>query len=346
LLEKLEIKNKNSFILFNCPFKDIAKFIPGSRTFLITDENVNQLYGNSFPPVCEKIVLGSGEGAKTIKSLEFIYEKLLAGGADRASFILAIGGGVVCDIAGFAASTYMRGIEFAFMPTTLLAQVDAAIGGKNGVNLRGYKNIVGVFRQPLFVLIDPAFLVTLTEKEISCGFAEAIKCAVIADAELFSYLEKYSRQALGLESQVVKKIIREAVKLKISVVERDEKEKGERRKLNFGHSFAHSLEKNYGLSHGEAVSVGMVLAAELSVRKKFLDREDFERLCSLLIKYRLPVSLRFQKKAVFESIRKDKKKKGQTIDFILLKSIGEGFIENIRFDELLEVMNDLYQPGN
>jgi 3-dehydroquinate synthase len=346
LLEKLEIKNKDSCILFNCPFKETAKNIPGSRTFLITDENVNRLYGNSFPPVCEKIVLRSGEGAKTLNSLELIYEKLLAGGADRASFMLAVGGGVVCDIGGFAASTFMRGIEFAFVPTTLLAQVDAAIGGKNGVNFRGYKNIVGVFRQPLFVLIDPAFLVTLTEKEISCGFAEVIKSAVIADVELFSFLEKYSRHALGLESQVVEKIIREAVKIKISVVERDEKEKGERKTLNFGHSFAHSLEKNCGLSHGEAVSIGMVLAAELSVRKKFLDREDLERLRSLLIKYRLPVSLRFQKKAVFESLRKDKKKKEETIDFILLKSIGEAFIENIEFDELVEVMNDLYQPGN
>jgi 3-dehydroquinate synthase len=346
LLEKLEIKNKDSFILFNYPFKDIAKFIPGRRTFLLTDENVNRLYGNSFPSFWERIVLGSGEGVKTIKSLELIYEKLLAGGADRASFILAVGGGVVCDIAGFAASTYMRGIEFAFVPTTLLAQVDAAIGGKNGVNFREYKNMVGVFRQPVFVLIDLSFLVTLSEKEISCGFAEIIKSAVIADKELFSFLERYSRQALGLESQVVEKIIGEAVKIKISVVERDEKEKGERKILNFGHSFAHSLEKNYGLSHGEAVSIGMVLAAEFSVRKKFLDREDFERLCSLLIKYCLPVSLRFQKKAVFESIRKDKKKKGQTIDFILLKSIGEAFIENIGFDELVEVMNDLYQPGN
>lgn len=346
MLEKLEIKNKNSFILFNCSFMEIEKFVPGRRVFLITDENVNRLYGNSFPSFWERIVLGSGEGAKTLKSLEFIYEKLLAGGADRASFILAVGGGVVCDLAGFAASTYLRGIDFAFVPTTLLAQADAAIGGKNAVNFRGYKNIVGVFNQPLFVLIDPSFLVTLGEKEISCGFAEIIKSAVIADKELFSFLEKYSRQALGLESQVVEFVMREAVKIKMSVVERDEKENGERKKLNFGHSFAHSLEKYYGLSHGEAVSVGMVLAAEFSVKKKFLDREDFERLRCLLIEYRLPVALRFQKEAVVEAIRKDKKKRGQTIDFVLLRSIGEAFIENIGFDELGEAMNDLYQPGN
>jgi 3-dehydroquinate synthase len=346
LLEKFEIKNKDSTILFKCPFKEISKFVHSRSTFLITDENVNRLYGNSFPPFCEKIVIGSGERVKTLQTVEIIYEKLLTGEADRSSFIIAVGGGVVCDIAGYAASTYMRGVDFALVPTTLLAQVDAAVGGKNGVNFRGYKNIVGVFNQPAFVLIDSSFLLTLSEKEISSGFVEVIKCAAIAEAELFSFLEKHSRQALRLERQVVEPIKRDAIKIKISIVERDEKERGERKKLNFGHSFAHALEKNCGLSHGEAVSVGMVLAAELSVRKKLLNSTDFDRLRSLLIKYRVPVSLPFGRKAVFEAIRKDKKKKGETIDFVLLKSIGEASIENIEFDELVEVMNDLYQPGD
>ncbi|MFW6159722.1 MAG: 3-dehydroquinate synthase [Acidobacteriota bacterium] len=344
--EKFEIKIKDCSILFNCPFREISKYLPNKSTFIITDENVNRLYRNSFPSFREKIVIGSGERVKTLQTIEMIYEKLLVGGADRSSFILAVGGGVVCDIIGFAASTYMRGIDFAFVPTPLLAQVDAAIGGKNGVNFMGYKNIVGVFNQPVFVLIDPSFLPTLSDKEIFCGFSEVIKSAAIADAEFFSYLEKYSRQALELESRVAEKIIRDTVKIKVSIVEKDEKEKGERKKLNFGHSFAHSLEKICRLSHGESVSVGMVLAAELSVRKKNLARADFERLRSLLIKYRLPVSLSFQKKAVFETIRKDKKKKRETIDFILLKSIGEASIENIEFKELMEVMDDLYQPGN
>lgn len=280
-----------------------------------------------------------------MQTVKLIYKKLLTGGADRSSFVLAVGGGVVCDIAGFTASTYMRGVDFAFVPTTLLAQVDAAIGGKNGVNFMGYKNMVGVFHQPAFVFIDPSFLRSLERKEVSCGFVEAIKSAVIADAGLFRFLEKFNRQALRLERQVIEKIIKDAVKIKISIVEKDEKDKGERKTLNFGHSFAHAFEKSCGMSHGEAVAVGMVLAADLSVRRKLLERADAERLRSLLMKYRLPVSPRIEKNPVKESIRKDKKKKEETIDLILLKSIGKASIENIEFDELYEVMNDLYQPG-
>ncbi len=335
-----------TLVLFNCPFEEVAQHIDSERTVLITDENVNRLYEVFFPLCRQKIVIGIGEKAKTLLTVRAIYQKLLTGGVDRSSFILAIGGGVVCDIAGFAASTYMRGVDFAFVPTTLLAQVDAAIGGKNGVNFRGYKNMVGVFNQPDFVFINPSFLPTLDAKERSCGFAEVVKTAAIADAGLFQFLEENNRLALSLERKVVEKIIMDTVKIKISIVESDEREREERRKLNFGHSFAHAFEKNYGLSHGEAVAVGMMMAADLSVRKKLMDRTDRERLRSLLVKYRLPVSLRFPKSAILESIRKDKKKKGETIDFVLLKSIGEASIENIAFDELIEVMDDLHKPGD
>jgi 3-dehydroquinate synthase len=341
LIKIIEIKDKASRVIFNCPVKDFGEHIDGRKTILIADENVNRLHGGSFPSCHKKIVIGSGEEVKTLQTVKEIYKDLLRSGADRSSFILAVGGGVVCDIAGFAGSTYMRGVSFAFAPTTLLAQVDAAIGGKNGVNFMGYKNMVGVINQPAFILIDPSFLLTLGRQEISSGYAEVIKCAAIADPSLFRFLEENRRQALRLEKSAIEKIVMDTVKIKISIVERDEKEKGERKKLNFGHTFAHAFERDCGLTHGEAVSAGMVIAASLSLRKGLLGRADFERLRSLLIQFRLPVSFRFQKKAILASIKKDKKKKGETIDFILLKSIGEATIENIIFEELNEVMNDL-----
>ena len=175
--------------------------------------------------------------------------------------IVAIGGGIVCDVAGFAASTYMRGLSFGFVPTTLLAQVDASVGGKNGVNLHGYKNLVGTFAQPGFVLCDPELLRTLPTEEVRNGFAEVIKQAAIGDALLFSFLEAGPDAALSLDRAAIDRIVYDCLKVKTNIVKEDELETGERRKLNFGHTVGHAVEKVHGLRHGEAVSIGMMAAA-------------------------------------------------------------------------------------
>jgi 3-dehydroquinate synthase len=254
----------------------------------ITDENLLKNYSAELEP-WQKVVLGTGEKIKTLKTVHQIYEKLISYEVDRSSFIVAVGGGIVCDVAGFAASTFMRGIPFGFVSTSLLSQVDASAGGKNGVNFEGFKNMIGVFNQPEFVICDYSMLETLPLKEFISGFAEIVKHAAIADAEMFAYLEKNYQRALAHDPEAIHYLIKKSVTIKSSVVEADEREKGERKKLNFGHTFAHSLEKLTGMIHGEAVSIGMVLAARLSEKKDMLSPADVQRLQSLLANLQLPV---------------------------------------------------------
>ncbi len=201
---------------------------------------------------------------------------------DRTAFIVGIGGGIVCDITGFVASTYLRGVRFGFAATTLLAQVDASAGGKNGVNFSGYKNMVGMFNQPEFVICDPEVLQTLSERDRGCGLAEIVKHAAIADDGLFCYLEENVGEVLALSPPTVRRMVYDSVVIKSEIVNRDEKETGERRKLNFGHTFGHAVEKITGAPHGEAVSIGMMVAARLSARRGYLakPRSLAWRVCS------------------------------------------------------------------
>jgi 3-dehydroquinate synthase len=259
-------------------------------------------------------------------------------GADRGSFIVGIGGGIVCDVAGFVASTYMRGVRFGFVSTTLLSQVDASVGGKNGVNFGGYKNIVGVFSQPEFVICDPNLLSTLPAREFQCGFAEVVKHGAIADEDLFVYLEQNWSRALEHDPQVIEKVVYDSAIIKSTVVNRDATEQGERRKLNFGHTLGHGIEKVLQVPHGEAVSAGMVLASQLSVKKGYLQAEDATRLSNLLDKFRLPVRLEFNRQQVFEAIGKDKKREGDSLKFVLLKRIGEAVVNEISVQEIVDLL--------
>ena len=272
---------RDSLIMINERLANLVDYLPVDKPIIITDENVMAIWGKHFPPG-DVITIGTGEMIKSFDTVHHIYEQLLSLEADRASFIVGIGGGIVCDIAGFAASTYMRGVRFGFVSTTLLSQVDASVGGKNGFNLGGYKNIVGVFNQPEFVICDLDLLKTVPREEILSGFAEIIKHGAIADKELFAYLERHRESALALEAQVIEKLVYDSVIIKSEIVNRDEKEKDERRKLNFGHTFGHAIEKLTKVKHGEAVSAGMVLAAELSVKKNRLTAEASKRLASLI----------------------------------------------------------------
>ncbi|MDD8020160.1 MAG: 3-dehydroquinate synthase [Acidobacteriota bacterium] len=331
-------------ILIDESMSQLSAYLAGQEIIIITDDNVNRLYSQLFTPAGDVIILQSGEGTKTLLTVESIYRQLLRVSADRSTFILGIGGGVVSDITGFVASTFMRGLRFGFVPTTLLAQVDAAIGGKNGVNLDGYKNMIGVVNQPDFVLIDFSFLKTLPAKELVNGFSEIIKCAAITSRDLFELLEKESERALRLDNDLLRRIVDETVRIKTAIVSLDEKDMGQRKKLNFGHTFAHALEKAYRITHGEAVSLGMILAANLSVKKNMLAEAEASRIRKLLQKFNLPISMKVdcdKRDRIVEPVRQDKKKSGQMIDFVLLKSIGEASVERLSFSEVEEAIDDL-----
>jgi len=314
--------------------------IPTRDAFIITDTTVRHYYQKDFPPF-QVIEIPTGENTKNFNTVKEIYEQLLRLEADRSSFIVGIGGGVVCDIVGFVASTYLRGLQFGLVPSTLLSQVDAGVGGKNGVNLGGYKNLVGTFNQPEFVICDTNLLETLPQRELLSGFAEILKHAVIGNADLFSYLEGNRERALNLDSEVIENLIYDSLVVKTSIVNGDEKEKGERRKLNFGHTFGHAIEKTMGISHGEAVSAGMVIASEISKKRVCLSAKDTERIEALIEQLKLPARLRVNRKSVLDALRKDKKRKGESLHFVLLKSIGNAVVEEIPMIELEAMANGI-----
>jgi 3-dehydroquinate synthase len=327
-----------SRILIGERFENLQLYVPVARPIIITDVNVRRSYPIDLI-AADVITIATGEEIKTLDTVQDIYAQLISIKADRSSFIVGIGGGIVCDIAGFVASTFLRGVRFGFVATTLLAQVDASVGGKNGVNFQGYKNMVGLFHQPEFVICDPEFLKTLPQKEISCGLAEIVKHAAIADADLFAYLEQHYTDVLALDSQAIQKLVLASVTIKSSVVNRDETEKDERRKLNFGHTFGHAIEIATGISHGEAVSRGMAVAAALSVKKGLLTAGEDQRLRTLLNNLKLPTHFGSETKAVVNAIGKDKKREGNWIHFVLLNGIGSAIVAKITLAELEDAIH-------
>ena len=330
----------DSNILIGEGLENLQKYIASERVVIITDSNVRRLYGKEFPP-CEVIEIGMGEKIKNLDTVKAIYRRLLELETDRSSFIVGIGGGVVCDIAGFAASTYMRGVPFGFVSSTLLSQVDASVGGKNGVNFEGYKNMVGVFNQPEFVICDLHLLKTLPQKEILCGLAEVVKHAAIGNSDLFAYLEEQDKKVLQLDEKVLEKAVYDSILIKSGIVNRDEKEKGERRKLNFGHTLGHAIEKTTGAPHGEAVSAGMVAASALSEKKGYLSTEEKKRIEALLKKFQLPTSVQIDGKRLLDAVRKDKKREGEEIHFVLLQGIGTAVVEKVSLNELETLVSEM-----
>jgi 3-dehydroquinate synthase len=334
-MEPIEIKGSGrpSTILVGEPIENLGRLLPAGRTVVITDGNVHRLYQERFPEAAV-LSIGSGEGVKSLETVQELYRALLELEVDRSTFILGIGGGIVCDVTGFVASTFMRGLRFGFVATTLLAQVDASVGGKNGVNLEGYKNLVGTFNQPEFVLCDLRLLQSLPPAEAVNGLAEVVKHALIADAALFTFLEANAAGALALEPAVIERLVRDSVLIKSAVVGRDERETGERRKLNFGHTFGHALERVSGLSHGEAVSVGMALATELSVRRGRLGAPERERIARLLRALKLPCAAPADPGRVMDAVLRDKKRRAEVIHFVTLAEIGRAVVEEIPIAEL------------
>jgi 3-dehydroquinate synthase len=304
----------------------------GRRCLLVTNETVAPLYlarvEQGLAGLTQAVlVLPDGERHKTLDSAARIFEALAALGADRDSIVIALGGGVIGDLAGFAAATWMRGIRLLQMPTTLLAMVDSSVGGKTGVNLASGKNLVGAFHQPLAVIADTATLASLPDRERRAGLAEVVKYGAIGDAAFFAWLELHAAALDAQEAPAVAQAIVTACRHKAAIVARDEREQGERALLNFGHSFGHALETATGYQrwlHGEAVAIGMVLAARLSAQLGRAPPGDGERLSALLQAFGLPVALprELDADALLGPMRLDKKSRDGRLHLVLWRGIG------------------------
>ncbi|MBV9987220.1 MAG: 3-dehydroquinate synthase, partial [Chitinophagaceae bacterium] len=285
------------------------------------------------------IVLKPGEQHKVQATVDEVIRQLLEFGADRKSTLIGVGGGVITDITGYVAGIYMRGVACGFVPTSLLAMVDAAIGGKNGIDVGVYKNMVGLIRQPRFLLFDPSLLKSLPEDEWRNGFAEVIKHACIKDLGLFRLLQEHRLRDFQRDKKLLSSLIRRNVMIKTKVVINDEFEQDERKLLNFGHTLGHAIENMYELSHGQAISIGMSYAAVISQElKKF---KDVNAVTSLLTSYGLPTFASFDVKKAFAILRKDKKKEKETISYILLERIGKGAIQSLSFTDLEKILTPI-----
>lgn len=289
------------------------------KVFFITDSNIITIYGDSFLRDRDIIVFPPGEENKTLETVGEIHRQLVARGANRDSFIVGFGGGIVTDVVGFVACTFMRGVRFGFIPTTLLAMVDASIGGKNGVNLDGYKNMVGNFKQPDWILMDPGFLKTLPEREFNAGMAEVLKYALIYDRDMFMDLCRKDYD-LG-------KMIYRSAEIKAAIVEQDELEGGIRKVLNFGHTMAHAIEKcsRGRYLHGEAVAMGIRYSSAISFNMGLIDRDEMESIEKVIESLSLPLNPEgIEMDELFAAMAHDKKSTGKdgTIDEILLDGIG------------------------
>ena len=314
---------------------ECARLKLGARCAIITDTNAGKRFAK---PAYESLVkagfepsfvtVPAGEKSKGISVFENCCDQLAAHRLERKSFIVALGGGVVGDLAGFVAATYLRGIPFVQVPTTLLAQVDSSVGGKTGLNLRAGKNLVGAFYQPRLVLCDLETLKTLPEREFRAGLAEVIKYGIISDAKLFARLEHRLLEILKRDSKILSEIIARCCEIKAEIVSQDETESGRRAILNFGHTLGHAIENSSGYGkflHGEAIAIGQVAAAKLSQKILGLPESDVERIEALFARAGLPAHLKSnfaQRKKLFAAMMLDKKVSSGEIRFVLARKIG------------------------
>jgi 3-dehydroquinate synthase len=328
---------KKTTYFFNAEFSLLEQLVDPAKTVIVTDENIFNAHWRKLKD-WKTIVLQPGEENKIQSTVDSIIQQLIGYGADRKSVLIGLGGGVVTDITGYAASIYMRGIRFGFVPVSLLAMVDASIGGKNGIDVGPYKNLAGTIRQPEFLLYDSSFLKSLPNTEWVNGFAEIIKHACIKDAKLFRELEANNLRHYKNDKEALSKLVQKNAVIKSNVVMEDEFEHGERKLLNFGHTWGHAIETNYALPHGHAVSIGMVMACRLSEQLNGFKGTD--RVVELLEKYGLPVEMEVDKKKVFEVLKMDKMKVNTSMNYILLNDIGNAVIKSIPIEKLEVLINN------
>ncbi len=324
----------------------------GKHGLIVTDTNVEPRYASVLRDTLGKggitvevLSVPAGEASKSLRQANRLFEKLPSLGLDRQSFVIALGGGVVGDLAGFVAASYLRGVALVQVPTSLLAQVDSSVGGKVGVNLPQGKNLVGAFYQPKLVLADTDTLATLPERELRAGFAEVIKHGAIRDAEFFEWLQKEYKQVLALNPDAVAHVVRRCCEIKAEVVSADERESGLRAILNFGHTLGHAMEalsEYVGLLHGEAISMGMCCGARLSMKRGGLSEAEARRLSDLIAASGLPtrVGTRFKLEELLAAARLDKKARNGKLRFVLLKRLGEAMVSDAVTDaDFVEAVN-------
>ena len=322
--------------------KLILSTIHGNQVVIVTDSNVANFHLNAvkkrfYKDECHTFILSAGEESKNFVELERLLSFMLENNINRNATLIALGGGVVGDLAGFAAASYQRGISYVQMPTTLLAQVDSSVGGKTGVNTKEGKNLIGSFYQPKIVLSDTEFLNTLPKREIICGYGEILKHSLILNKNFYNYLDKYNTKILNLKKPFIEKAIFESCKIKKLVVEKDEKENGIRKILNFGHTFAHayeaSLKYSKKLNHGEAVILGIATALKFSLKIKVINFKEYKLIMRHIKNTKLPSNIKkyFSSKnlnSIISFMIKDKKNTSNKINLILLNKIGSAVIKN------------------
>jgi len=317
--------------------------------YIVTNTTVEPLYADRLTKTLEKlgkpvrrIVLPDGESYKDWKNLQLIFDALLTHGADRQTMLVALGGGVIGDMTGFAAASFMRGIRFIQVPTTLLAQVDSSVGGKTGINHPLGKNMIGAFHQPEAVIADLNTLKTLPPRELSAGLAEVIKHGAIADAQFLDWIEANSKALLACDTEAMAHAVLRSCEIKSAVVSADEREGGIRATLNFGHTFGHAIEAGMGYGewlHGEAVGCGMVLGADLSCRLGHITQAEVDRLTKIIQSMSLPIKPpKFGAERYMELMQVDKKTEGGTIRYVLLEKIGKAQIKSVADATVLETL--------
>ncbi|MCR4617134.1 MAG: 3-dehydroquinate synthase [Lachnospiraceae bacterium] len=326
--------------------------LSGKRFCIVTDTNVDPLYGDSVVKMVSavaskavKFVIPSGEENKTLDNIKELYKFLIEERFDRKDVLIALGGGVIGDMTGYAAATYLRGIDFIQIPTTLLAQVDSSIGGKTGVDFDGYKNMVGAFKMPRLVYMNMTTIKTLPDRQYFSGFGEVMKYGLIRDEFFYTWLIDNLYEICGKDPAVVEEMIVRSCDIKRVIVEKDPTEKGDRALLNYGHTIGHAIEKfmNFELLHGECVALGSVCAAYISWKKDMLTKDEYYEIRDMFVPFNLPISIdKLDMKKVLELTKSDKKMDAGQIKFVLLKKIGKAVIDTTVTDsEILDALSEI-----
>ncbi|MCM1214483.1 MAG: 3-dehydroquinate synthase [Lachnospiraceae bacterium] len=323
------------------------------RLCVVTDSRVNELYGAAVLELLEgrcrkavRYVFPNGEENKTLDTVREVYKFLIREGFDRKDMLIALGGGVVGDLTGYAAATYLRGIDFVQVPTTLLSQADSSIGGKTGVDLDGYKNMVGAFKMPRLVYMNLAVLSTLEDRQFFSGFAEVMKSALLKDSMFYEWLIENMYEICDRDLNVLQEMLKRSCGIKKLVVEKDPTEQGDRALLNLGHTIGHAIEKykDFELYHGECVALGCVAAAYISWKKDMLSMDEYYEIRDMFVPFNLPISIDdIDPQEILRLTKSDKKMDAGTIRFILLKKIGKAVIDRtVTDDEILAAVNEIY----
>ncbi len=357
--QKLLVKREGDFhypIYFEKDFSFLSDAIieeglQGRKFCIVTDSHVEPLYYTAVESELKKVsscifsfIFEAGEKNKHLDTVQQLYKTLIEHEMDRKGILIALGGGVVGDLTGFGAATYLRGIDFIQVPTTLLAQVDSSVGGKTGVDFQQYKNMVGAFHQPRLVYMNMSSLQSLPEKEFTCGMGEILKTGLICDREFFRFVCSSQPAIEKMDIDILSRMIRRCCEIKAGVVERDPKEQGERALLNLGHTVGHAVEKlkNFQLLHGQCVGIGLIAAAFLSKERGLLTEKEYEEIRTGCSSFHLPLSVDgLNPEDVLSATKKDKKMEAGHIKFILMDGIGKSFIDNTVTDE--ELLNAIQE---